>query len=527
MRYLFGIILFLSCFSVITAQQRIVGGSMATPGEQPWQAFLSVTTLEGGFICGGSLIDKEWILTAAHCVFGFTGDKVNASDIEVILGRENLNTTTGEVLGVSEIIVHSQYDSQTFDFDIALLKLSSTSQQTPIILDNASNSLVNVGTLARVRGWGLTSDGGNSSNILLQTDVPLISNASCIEKYAAIGVGSITNNMLCAGFDAGGKDACQGDSGGPLTVLSSSGNWVQVGIVSNGIGCAVANQPGIYTRVANFDTFISDNVGTGNIDPDPVTPPPTSSSNSSIKNISTRSFVKTGDNVMIAGFIISDSNKQVLIRADAPSLVNQGVNGVLADTSLELYSGSELIASNDDWEDNSNADAIIETGIAPTAGLEAALLIDLEPGTYTAIVRGFQGSTGVALVSVNVISGSGNITNISTRSFVDVGDNIMIAGFIIEQTETVLIRADGASLTNAGVVGALQDPTLELFSGSTMINSNDDWISNQAAIEATGLAPVDDREAAILVTLEPGAYTAIVRGVNGSTGVALVSVNKL
>jgi hypothetical protein len=186
-----------------------------------------------------------------------------------------------------------------------------------------------------------------------------------------------------------------------------------------------------------------------------------------------------------------------------------------------------MIASNDDWR--ADAAAIESTGLAPSADAESAILTTLSPGTYTAIVSGVGGTQGIALFELyDVDHGSARIANISTRSRVTTGASVMIGGFIVggEQPARVVVRALGPSLAAAGVNGVLSDPVLELYNSSgSRLFANDDWqAEQQAQIAATALAPSDPRESAIMATLAPGAYTAIVRGANGVTGVALVEV---
>jgi hypothetical protein len=247
-------------------------------------------------------------------------------------------------------------------------------------------------------------------------------------------------------------------------------------------------------------------------------------------NISTRGQVLTGDNVMIGGFIIQGtSSKTVLIRAVGPTLENFGVSGVLRDPALQLFSGQTQIAANDDWQTASNAAAIQATTLAPSNTKESAILTTLAPGAYTAIVSGVGGATGVGIVEVyDIDHPEVPLINISTRGQVQTGDNVMIGGFIIQGTspQTVLIRAVGPNLANFGVSGVLTDPKLELYSGQSIIASNDNWqtATNAAAIQATTLAPAYPREAAILITLQPGAYTAIVSGANGGVGVGIIEV---
>ena len=252
-------------------------------------------------------------------------------------------------------------------------------------------------------------------------------------------------------------------------------------------------------------------------------------------NISTRLNVLTGDNILDAGFIIIGSEpKTVLIRGLGPSLVNQGVSGALPDPSLELHHETDTIAANDNWRSNQESE-IEATGIPPTDDAEAAIVMILEPGTYTATLEDISGNTGIGLIEVYDLDSSAvsTLANISTRGFVDTGDNVMIGGFIIGAGEglpnQLVVRAIGPSLASAGVADPLQDPFLELHDqDGTLIASNDNWKdTQQAELEAAGLAPTDDRESAILRTFQPGQFTAIVRGVNETTGVGLVEVYDL
>jgi hypothetical protein len=245
-----------------------------------------------------------------------------------------------------------------------------------------------------------------------------------------------------------------------------------------------------------------------------------------ISNISTRLRVETGDNVLIGGLIINGTSpKNVLLRACGPSLP---MSDGLADPILELRdSAGQMIASNDNWRDAANAQAIIETTIPPGNDLESAILMSLEPGAYTAVVRGAQDSTGIAVVEAYDLSRAtdSKLQNISTRGFVRTGDNVLIGGMIVlgQDPMRVIIRAIGPSLP---VAGSLTDPTLELRDGSgSVIATNDNWRSDQEAeITATGIAPTNDLESAIVQQVTPGQYTAIVRGANDAAGVALVEV---
>ena len=273
---------------------------------------------------------------------------------------------------------------------------------------------------------------------------------------------------------------------------------------------------------------------------------------SKVTNISTRAFVQTGDNVMIGGFIVQ-GNETVIIRAIGPELTQYGVPNPLANPTLELHDATgALIASNDNWMTtiiggiifSDQVQDIRDSGYAPTDPRESAIIATLPSGNYTAIVRGVSSTIGVALAEVyDLHDGNHNtsvLSNISTRSFMQRGDNVMIGGFIIEgsRRKRVIARAVGPGLTQYGVPNPLADPTLELRdSTGALIASNDNWqhtiiggiiTSDQvAAIRASGHAPGDPRESAIIADLLPGNYTAIVRGVNNTTGVGLVEVYDL
>jgi hypothetical protein len=254
--------------------------------------------------------------------------------------------------------------------------------------------------------------------------------------------------------------------------------------------------------------------------------------NSVLGNISTRLPVGTGDNVLIAGFTITGNEaKQLVLRVLGPTLTQFGVPNAMQDTTLELHnSDGAVIGFNDDWQDAANAQSI-PPNLQPPNDLESAILTTLNPSAYTAIVRGFHNSTGTALVEVYDMSvGSTELSNISTRGFVQTGNNVMIAGVIVQfHNKQAIVRALGPTLTGFGVPNALGDPTLEIHDvNGTLLISNDDWKdAQQNAISATGKAPPNDLESAIVATFAPGNYTAIVRGFNNTSGNALVEVYAL
>jgi hypothetical protein len=297
----------------------------------------------------------------------------------------------------------------------------------------------------------------------------------------------------------------------------------------------------VIALVGNTSTFAI--TATADTPPTPI---------SELSNISTRALVQTGENVVIGGFIVQGSEtKRVIIRAIGPELAQYGVPNPLFNPTLELHNGmGALIASNDNWTHtiiggiitSNQVRDIMNSGYAPGDGRESAIIADLPPGNYTAIVRGVNNTTGVALVEVYDLSPeNGSILhNISSRAFVQTDANVMIGGFIVRGTQSkkVIVRAIGPSLTQYGVPNALPDPTLELHDHTgALIASNDNWqhtiiggiiMSDQVKdIRDSGLAPGHPSESAIIATLPPGNYTAIVRARNIVVGVALVEVYDL
>ena len=262
-------------------------------------------------------------------------------------------------------------------------------------------------------------------------------------------------------------------------------------------------------------------------------------------NLSTRGEVRPGEDALIGGFIIDGAtSKRVLIRGTGPSLMrgDAPVTGALPDPQLELFDSSgTLVGRNDDWRKtqvgghigSDQESDIRATTAAPSQDPEAAMIVTLEPGAYTVINRDANSSSGVGLVEVYDLQASSSawLANMSTRGRVGVGEKVMIGGIILGGNEIskVLLRALGPSLTAAGVAGALPDSTLALHDGNgELIVSVDDWEETQREeIEKTGIAPSHKKEAAVLAALQPGNYTAVLRGANDTTGVALMEAYTL
>ncbi len=247
-------------------------------------------------------------------------------------------------------------------------------------------------------------------------------------------------------------------------------------------------------------------------------------------NVSTRAVVGTDDQQQIAGFIITgDLPKNVALRSIGPSLP---LPNPISDPLIQVYdSRGALVASNDNW--NTQREELVAAGLAPWDEHDSGMILTLDPGSYTAVVKNVDGARGIGLVELYDLSsdGTSKLANLSTRGQVGTDNDVLIGGFIIGGSDAtkVILRAIGPSLIDAGVSGILLDPVLELHGGNgELISQNDNWRSNQEAeILTTSIPPSDDRESAIVATLQPGSYTAIVRGQNNTTGVGLVELYNL
>jgi uncharacterized protein YggT (Ycf19 family) len=399
-------------------------------------------------------------------------------------------------------------------------------------------------TIGSVEGSGNVFLGANrltvGTNDIDTSFSGMISNGGQGGSLAKIGSGVFTLQT----------NTCIADTVGLILVSNSIINLDFAGppdVIASLTVAGVPQPPGIYGGPMSGAPHILPEFGNGlgTVEAGPI---------STLGNISARAFVQTGDNVEIGGFIVQGTEpKKVIIRAIGPELGAPPYNipNALLNPTLELHdSTGALIASNDNWMTtiiggiitHDQVTDIVNSGYAPGDGRESAMIVSLPPGNYTAIVRGVANMTGVALVEVYDLSPAPDSTlgNISTRSFVQTGDDVMIGGVIVQGTEpkSAIIRAIGPELTQYGVPNVLADPTLELHdSTGASIASNDNWqhtiiggiiTSDQVQeIMDSGHAPTDPSESAIIATLSPGNYTAIVRGVNNTTGVALVEVYDL
>jgi hypothetical protein len=262
-----------------------------------------------------------------------------------------------------------------------------------------------------------------------------------------------------------------------------------------------------------------------------------------VANVSTRLPVGTGENVLIEGFIVQGpvgSTKKIMVRAIGPSLLPFGITDALANPTLEIHDSSNAtVATNDDWKNtqlggfitSDQSAEINASGLAPGNDLESAIIAGLTPGSYTAVVHGLDNTVGTGVVDAYDLSAASpaRLANIATRGLIQPGDKLMIAGFIIQNGQVkAVVRAIGPSLTAFGISNALPDTTLQLRDqNGVIVRENDDWRTDpQQAQELTdiGLQPSDDLEAALIVTLQPGQYTAQVRGKNESSGIGVVQV---
>ena len=268
----------------------------------------------------------------------------------------------------------------------------------------------------------------------------------------------------------------------------------------------------------------------GILPPPPVPPPAPGSTTKQLLNVSTRATAGVGDDVIVGGFIVSGTtNKRIVLRALGPSLTQYGVGGALADPVISLYdSGGVLMASNDNRLDLGG----VVNPLLPPNPAEAYLTAILPPGSYTTVVEGVSGSAGVALVEAyDITPADSRVGNISTRGDITFAGDVMVGGFIIGGSDStqVIVRALGPSLAPFGIANPLPNPALEIYdSNGAQVAANDDWRSTQAQeIQATGLPPTNNRESAIVTTLGPGNYTAVVHDAGQGSGIGLVEVYNL
>jgi hypothetical protein len=393
------------------------------------------------------------------------------------------------------------------------------------------NSIEIVGPVA-INGGVLSGSG------LIQGDLTI--NGGFLSPGHSPGLIAVTGNYTQGSggtliIEAAGGEANQSDQlqiGGSATL----GGRLDVRTINGYV--PLPNDPFVpigYSSVSGAFSSVSGNVSLTQTSTGPLVTIDAAKPNPSTGqplNIATRMSVQTGDNVLIAGFIVtgpSGSTKKVLIRGMGPSLAQFGVTGTLSDPLLELHKSDGTVI-NDNWQQGDTSQ--IPNGFAPSDPRESVLVATLTPGNYSAVVKGAHGEIGIGIAEVYDLDSASpaKLANLSTRGFINTGDDVMIGGFIIGGNEPakILVRAIGPTLTDFGVQGALADPTLELHDANGSTISNDDWRETQESeIIGTTIPPNKDREPAILATLVPGNYTAVVRGKNNTTGIGLVEAYNL
>jgi hypothetical protein len=457
------------------------------------------------FAVGGG-VQNSGSMTITNCTI--SGNSVGGRNLVTMYGGGISNS--GDLQITSSTIAHNSASGGTGAFGGGIYGFASTRTDSSIIALNSAPAGPDFTGADELQSTGYNIIGNNADSIISS------------QPTDQIGTPAAPIDPLLEPL---------ADNGGPtLTHALQSGSPA----INRGDPAAPTQDQRGYGRVGVPDV--------GAFEFDGVAP-------SILGNISTRAFVQTGDNVMIGGFIVQGNTpKRVILRAIGPELTQYGVPNVLADPTLELHdSTGALIASNDNWQHtiiggiitSDQVHDIMASGHTPGDPTESAIIADLPAGNYTMIVRGVGNTTGVALAEAYDLSPdtSSILGNISTRAFVQTDDNVMIGGFIVQGTQPkrVILRAIGPELSQYGVPNPLVDPTLELHdSTGALIASNDNWqhtiiggiiTSDQVRdIQNSGHAPGDPRESAMIVDLPPGNYTAIVRGVNETTGVGLVEV---
>ena len=447
--------------------------------------------------------------------------------------------------------------------------VSSNRADTGAGISNGGTLTVSNSTISSNSGSGSKTFGGGIANSWKLT----VTKSTIADNFASLGGSGILLRFSNASVEIGNSLVKNGISGdgpvtssgynlftsapggtftpGPADQIGSSGSPIdpKLGPLQNNGGptkthALLPGSPAI-DKGSAVNNITTDQRGLPRPVDDPAIPPAAGGDNSDIGafeaqttqplNLSTRLRVLTGDHILITGFIVvGNEPKKIMIRGIGPTLANFGIQDPLTDPVIQLYQANTLVAANDNWKDTQQA-VIEATGLPPADELESAIVRTLAPGAYTAVLFGNSNRVGVGVVEVYDLTATttdSSLGNVSARGFVGTSENVMIGGFILgaeNASANVLLRAIGPSLQNSGISDALLDPVLELRdSNGALIAQNDDWKQTQRAeIEATGVPPSDDRESAILRALAPGAYTAVVSGKSGSTGVALVELYRL
>lgn len=448
---------------------------------------------------------------------------VHDADTEALIATIRLDTTiNGSIAGLAANPVTGRVyvSSDSWNPGIAIVdgntntKVGFVSSVPGPIAINRKTNKVYIGTTTNFASKTVTViDGATDSR---ETTFSTATQNSD-DSINALAVDELTNRVYVVGAPTEAPSHT-----GRIKAFDANNNYQFLGQIDLGL-----NPVGVALNPATRQLFVSNDLdGTGSVLQDAAPAPA-----DIFANISTRARVGAGDDVLIGGFIITGIEpKTVIVRGIGPSL---GMAGALTDPVIEIYSGDGVLrGTNDNWNDAATRQEIIDSGLAPSSNLESALWGVINPGAYTVVVRDKNNAPGIGMFEVFDLDRAlpEKLANISTRGHVDSGDNVMIAGVIVAGSKPVqvMLRAIGPSLGSSGVPNALEDPVLELRDpNGGLISSNDNWQEHEAEVNATLLAPTDPRESAMVARLYPANYTAIVRGKNGATGVALVEAYHL
>ncbi len=507
-----GILTLLDCAFILNSTPNTLGGGAIFNDSGNTLIVTRCTFLTNSTKAAGGAIYNLGIATLTNCTLvsnvalngGAVISKANggASSLTLrnctVVGNDATDTNTGGGSGGGGI--YAEGASSQYHFANNIIALNESFGVNPDLRGN------------------ITSDGHNLIGYIGSANI--VSNGSGDQ----IGNGTVLNPRIEE----------MTNNGGDTDTIGLSNNSTAINAGDDVLAPATDQRGYLRSGVSDIGAFEFDGAL-----PTP-TPTPTATPGL-VGNVSTRLPVGTGDNVLIEGFIVQGpggSTKKIMVRAIGPSLVPFGVTDALANPTLEIRDASNtLIASNNDWGTTQVGGIIIGdqsaeiggSGLSPGNGLESAIIADLAPGSYTAVVRGVGDSVGTGVVDAYDLSpaSSARLANIATRGLIQPGDQLMIAGFIIQNGPVrALILAVGPSLSAFGINNALPDTTLQLRDqNGVIVLENDDWQSDQKAeIEATGLQPSDPREAAMVVNIPPGQYTAQVRGKPEQTGIGVVQV---
>ena len=510
-----------------------VGTASGSPFSVVWSPIV-----EGVYALTARAIDNGGNIATTPDTF-FAVVNVNSDDVETIYGGTYISALDSE-LGVFTMV---RRGSTTASFLARSDDGSQTYSYNNIPVDIAGNfrliqggRTVISGQFAGTSAVGTFKEGNALMVGSAQQASPTYTGPSGTAYGSMNGAGdsevvvvSAPNGDVTVYLNEGGAtDIGFGNysSGGNFTVLTAGGRTV-TGKLESASGFLTGRVSGMgdFTGAVSSAASVSDGF---------------------LRNLSTRGSVGSGENVLIVGFVVNGRNaKQVLVRAVGPTLADNGVTGAIADPTLSVFnSAGTIVGTNDNWSNDAAVAAASSTVGAfplPAASLDSALVSTLAPGAYTAQVTGVNGSTGVGLVEIYDIDtqtpfSSEKVLNVSTRGRVGTGDERLIAGVVINGTtpKRVLIRAVGPTLSSLGVNGSLADPTLRLIRQDTglTVRENDDWgrgndatlVTNVAAQVGAFSLPTGSKDAALLITLPPGVYTAIVGTATGASGIALVEV---